>query len=173
MHLSHSIALVAKCLANPRAEYILAAPRQYNFPQNICIQKSRFVTTWRLPIAGHVFQGRRQGRAHEPTRELRPAETQSLSLLVPTDPGRVQGCWCPSWTTRTDLPIETIRTFQSRHLVTTSLAFADRQRDGRCVQTSDLHSLRSYPRHYYRFHVYGAEFQVPSPTRQQLRHCDT
>ena len=71
----------------------------------------------------------RQGRAHEPIREFRTAETQSLSHLVPTDPGRVQGCWCPSWTTRTDLPIETIRTFQSRHLVTTSLAFADRQRD--------------------------------------------
>ena len=93
------------------------------------ILNSRFVTTWRLAIAGHVVHRSRQGRAHEPIREFRTAETQSLSHLVPTDPGRVQGCWCPSWTTRTDLPIETIRTFQSRHLVTTSLAFADRQRD--------------------------------------------
>ena len=33
----------------------------------------------------------RQGRAHEPIREFRTAETQSLSQLVHTEDGRVQG----------------------------------------------------------------------------------
>ena len=110
------------------------------------ILNSRFVTTWRLAIAGHVVHRSRQGRAHEPIREFRTAETQSLSHLVPTDPGRVQG-----WLSLSGL-LESIAPLNGRdHPVEVNCSTCNGRRN-QLACCSDL-------RRYYRVYVSGAAFR--------------
>ena len=115
------------------------------------ILNSRFVTTWRLAIAGHAFPRSRQGRAHEPTREFRPAETQSLSQLVHTEDGRVQG-----WLSLSGL-LESIAPLNGRdHPVEVNCSTCNGRRN-QLAYCSD-------PRPYYRVYVFWC--RVPFRNQQ-------
>ena len=64
-----------------------------------------------------MFQGRRQGRAHEPIREFRTAETQSLSPLDLTEDGRVHEWSSLARPTRNHCAIEWSRSYSSDRLL--------------------------------------------------------